>query len=71
MSKRVVLPEPFAPITAMRSLTPTLKLTPAKSVLPPYDLEILEILSILNPQIISGMVRVSEVRLLTTRAIAY
>jgi hypothetical protein len=39
ISKRVVFPVPFRPMTAMRSLMPTVKLTPLKSSWSLYDLE--------------------------------
>ena len=48
ISKRVVFPEPFGPMIAMRSLDPMLKVTALNNVWSPNDLDILEMFSILN-----------------------
>src|SRR5512136_3380353 len=48
ISNKVVFPVPFRPMTAMRSLIPTVKLSPLKSSCPLYDLETPVTVSILS-----------------------
>ena len=46
ISKRVVLPEPLGPMTAIRSLAPTLKVTLVKRTCSPKDLDMFKAFNI-------------------------